>query len=107
MNFFPSILNVGGYQFNNLTELNQEIALLQQKNDSPELLSWLINYRSDVMILIENISTDELLKNIMFSWNNYNEALLRDLGWVNVFKKDIGFFVFCLHAKLSQKPKGI
>jgi hypothetical protein len=101
INFFPSVLNFRGFQFANLTELNAEIALLQQAEPASTLLSDLIKYRSDLLFMVENITMEHLINDIMSSWLNYYIAQQYKTTWTVVFKKDIGFFCFILHEKLN------
>jgi len=104
INFFPAVLRIYGYQFSNDKELNEEISMLKREKHSSELLQKLISYRSDIFIYIDNVTTEDILRDIMTSWANYRLSLIYNTSWTDCFKKEISFFCYCLHAKLNQQP---
>lgn len=108
MNFFPAILNFRGRLYYNMTELDTEIVKLQKERKEPDLLSGLISYRNDILEFAQNIETNELIKNILKEWHNYETATkYNDAGYMKCFHRSIAFFTFLLHVKLSQKTINI
>jgi hypothetical protein len=104
----PAILSFGIYKFNNLTELNQAIFQLQKEGNTSELLSGLIAYRADVLLFAQNVETDEIIKNIIAEWRNYEKATrYQDRGYMRTFYRSVAFFTFMLHVKLNLKSEVI
>ena len=95
-NYFPAILFFqDSYQFNTIKDLNEEIFHLEFEAPTSKLLSEMKSYRTDVLFLAENFTTDELLKNIMSAWRNYYKAQqFQSTSWMNVFEKEICSFSF-------------
>ena len=103
-NFFPAILYYKDYQFNSLTELNAEIAQLEQQEPDSVILRELKAQRTDILFVAENLSTAEIYKNILTAWGNYQIAERYGSTWMTTFSREIGCFVFLLHLKLTQNP---
>jgi len=105
INFIPSLLIFREQTFNNMTELNRKISQLQKESLEPELLLGLISYRNDILEFAQNVKTNELIKNILSEWQNYEIATkYHDSGYMRTFHRSIAFFTFILHVKLAQKP---